>query len=50
MTLTYVLNWSGPWSMLKLGNMDVLMQDDVALDLSEVKEIFNGFFAARSTK
>lgn len=48
--LTYVLNWGGSWSMLKLGKMDALMQDEAALDLSEVKEIFDGFFTARSTK
>ena len=48
--LTYVLNWSASWSMLKLGKMDVLMQDEAALDLSEIKGIFDGFFAARNTK
>ncbi|MBQ8208845.1 MAG: leucine-rich repeat protein [Clostridia bacterium] len=46
--LTYVLNWSGSWSMLSLGNMNVLMADESALDLSEVKEIFDIEFEKRN--
>ncbi len=45
--LTYVLNWSGSWSMLALGNMDVLMQDETALDIYEIKDIFNDLYLAR---
>ena len=45
--LTYVLNWSGSWAMLNLGNMELLMQDETALDLDEVKAIFNSEFLKR---
>lgn len=46
--LTYVLNWSGNWSMLSMGNMGILMNDEVAFDLPEVKAIFNDEFAKRN--
>lgn len=46
--LTYVLNWSSSWSMLVLGNMDVLMQDETALDVFEIKDIFDGLYKQRN--
>ncbi len=45
--VAYVLNWSGAWSMLVLGNMDVLMQDETALDLFEIKDIFDNAYELR---
>ncbi len=45
--VTYVLNWSGSWSMLSLGDMDVIMHDESALDLYEIKAIFNAQFHTR---
>ncbi len=39
--LTYVLNWSGWISMPNLGYMDELMQHESALDVFEVKDLFD---------
>ncbi len=45
--LVYVLNWSGSHALLNLGEMDVLMQDETALDIFEVKELFDSLFKSR---
>ena len=39
--LTYVLNWSGWISMQNLGYMDEIMQHESALDLFEIKPLFD---------
>ena len=44
--LVYALNWSGHNAMLNLGKMDVLMNDETALDIFEVKDIFDSLFRA----
>lgn len=44
--LVYALNWSGHNAMLNLGKMDVLMNDETALDIFEVKDIFDSLFKA----
>lgn len=41
MSPVYVLNWSGKCSLLKLGEIDTLMNDECVLDLDEIKEMFN---------
>lgn len=45
--LTYVLNWNGQWSMTYLGYMDAIMDDETALDVYEVKELFDEEFLKR---
>ena len=39
--LTYVLNWSGWISMQNLGYMDEIMQHESALDIFEIKDMFD---------
>ena len=39
--LTYVLNWSGWIAMERLGYMSDLMNDETALDIYEVKDLFD---------
>ena len=46
--LAFVVNWNGQWSMKALGKMDMLLQDATALDIYEVKDIFNGLFLTRN--
>ena len=45
--LVYSLNWSGHNAMLNLGKMDVIMNDETALDIFEVKDIFDSLFKVK---